>query len=172
MNTASNFSRLFFTALCAGLLFFGLTAPAHAQQSTATQSIRLGVKPVTQIALSGTGVANLVIDQAESGAPTASATDNTSTYSLLTNVDNVRIRASIDADVPAGTRLELGLASSLGNSNGPVDLSSAHEAVEVVSGIQRGREVQGAITYRFIADLSQAGEIEPSPRTITFTIVN
>lgn len=172
MNTASTLSRLPAKVFCTGLLLLGLTLPAQAQQSTATQSIRLGVKPVTQIALSGAGVAHLVIDQAEAGDQMASVTDNTSTYSLLTNVDNVRILASIDADVPAGTRLELGLASSLGNSIGPVDLSSAAEAVEVVSGIQRGQEVGGTVTYRFIADLSQVGELETTPRTITFTIVN
>jgi hypothetical protein len=154
--------------LCAAVLVVSARAAA-AQSNTATQVLQLSVRPVMEIAVSGSP-GPLVIDDAVPGQPVASVTDARTTYGLLAN-RTTRITASLDAALPEGTHLWVGLESTLGRSAGLVDLAAAGPALEVVRDIRQGREVGRRITYTFSADLARAGRFEGETRTVVFTIL-
>lgn len=139
-------------------------------QSTAIQSVSLEVRPVTKIAVSG-NPGSLIISDATAGLPDMSVQDNTTSYSITTNLDAMKIVASIDNPMPAGTRLELNIASISGASAGLVDVSNASSPVNVVTGINKGVDASQTITYVFSAD-AEAGGISPQSRVITLTLTN
>jgi hypothetical protein len=63
------------------------------------------------------------------------------------------------------------LESSKGVSNGPVDISRALTPVNVVSGINRGSDLNQTITYTFAATES-VNEINEQSRVITLTLTD
>lgn len=137
-------------------------------QATATQSLLLEVKPVSKIAVSG-NPGPLVINDAVAGGDLVSVSDNSTTYSLMTNLQSMKIVASINAPMPAGTRLMINLASSRGVSTGTVDLSHAVAPVDVVRGVNKGVEQNQPVTYIFAAN-PDVQHIPSDSRTITLTI--
>ena len=139
-------------------------------QTTASQSVTLEVKPVTKISVSG-NPGPLTITDAVAGLPIMSALDNSTSYNITTNMDNMKIVASIDNPMPAGTKLEISIASTNGLSSGVVDLSSASSPVNVVTGISRGTDAGQSISYLFSADAG-AGGISGEARVITLTLTN
>ena len=155
-----------------GILFFlALVIPAVLHgQGTAAQSVTLQVQPVTKLGVSGNPGA-LVISDAVAGVSTMSVQDNSSAYNLTTNLDNMKIVASIDNPMPAGTSLMMSLASANGTSAGLVDVSNATLPVNVVTGIGRGAQTSQTIGYVFSAD-AEVGGIPSQTRTITLTLTN
>jgi len=155
-----------------GILFlFVALIPAVAfGQGSAVQSVSLQVQPVTKLGVSG-NPGSLVISDAIAGVTEMSVQDNSSAYSLTTNLDNMKIVASIDNPMPAGTRLMVNLASSNGFSAGLVDVSNATFPVNVVTGIGRGAQAGQTIGYVFSAE-AEAGGIPSQTRTITLTLTN
>jgi hypothetical protein len=150
----------------AGLMVF--TVSTLSAQATASQSLLLEVKPVSKIAVSGNPGA-LVISDAIAGGDLVSVSDNSTTYSLLTNLENMKIVASISARMPEGTWLMIRLESSRGTSMGTVDLSNALTPVDVVTGVSKGTEQNQPVTYVFAAN-ADVGQIPSDSRTITLTI--
>jgi len=150
-----------------------LVVPLHAIAQSGTsvvQIVTVEVKPITKIAVNGNPGALTVVGQ--SGDPSASsAGDNSTRYSMVTNLDNVKIVASISDEMPGGTRLMVKLESSKGVSNGPVDISRALTPVNVVSGINRGSDLNQTITYTFAAAES-VNEINEQSRVITLTLTD
>lgn len=138
--------------------------------SSVSQTLTIEVKPITQLVVSGSPNP-LVINDAVAGSELTSVTDNNTKYSVTTNVDNMKIVASISDLMPAGTRLMLNLASTKGVSRGTVDISGALSPVEVVSGLGKGNEVDQSINYIFAANAS-AGRVTTQSRTITLTLTN
>ncbi|HLE32227.1 MAG TPA: hypothetical protein VJB38_06455, partial [Bacteroidota bacterium] len=65
-------------------------------QVTANQSVTLQVQAVTKIAVSGNPGA-LVISDAVAGSDLTSVSDNTTSYNITTNTDNMKIVASINS---------------------------------------------------------------------------
>lgn len=155
-----------------GILFsLAVVIPAAVYgQGSASQSVTLQVQPVTKLGVSG-NPGSLVISDAVAGVSTMSVQDNSSAYSLTTNLDNMKIVASIDNPMPAGTRLMMNLASANGISAGLVDVSNATLPVNVVTGIGRGAQSGQTIAYVFSAD-AEVGGIPSQTRTITLTLTN
>lgn len=139
-------------------------------QGVATQSVSLEVKPVTKLSVTG-NPGSLVISDAVAGVTEMSVQDNSSAYNVTTNLDNMKIVASIDSPMPVGTRLLVSLSSSNGTSAGFVDVSSATLPVTVVTGIGRGAQTSQTIAYEFRAN-AEVGGIPSQSRTITLTLTN
>jgi hypothetical protein len=138
--------------------------------SSVTQHVTIEVKPIYKIAVTG-DPQPLVIHSAVPGEATASISDNSTAYSILTNVDNMKIAASISDPMPGGTQLLVGLSSSKGTSLGSVNISSANTPVDLVAGILRGVDADQQITYTLVADAS-VGEVPSQTRVITLTLTN
>jgi len=138
--------------------------------STATQTLTLEVRPISKIAVSGNPNA-LIITTAQAGFDLTSVQDENTTYSVTTNLDNMKIVASINNQMPAGTKLMLQLRSMNGMSKGIVDISNALSPVDVVEGIGRGNDQNQMISYLFAAEAS-VSEIPSDSRVITLTLMN
>lgn len=159
------------TLLTITAILFFLGSDALAQDgSTASQMVTLEVKPVTKISVSG-DPGTLIIADALPGVEKSSVSDENSTYSITTNLESMKIVASINAPMPSGTRLMLALNSSKAISSGVVDISSALTSVNVVTGIGKTSEHNQTIRYTFEAG-AEAGEIETDSRIITLTLTN
>ncbi len=150
-----------------GIAILGLSlmcgAEASAQTAAATQNLAIEVKPVTRLVVSGSPLPLSVT------AGSGSASDGSSTYSLVTNLPNMKIAASIDRPMPAGTSLAIRLESSRGTSSGEIDITGATGSTVLVAGIGPGVESGQKITYRFSAEPGLA-ELAPSDRTVTLTL--
>ncbi len=150
-----------------------LGAPSHttfAQSASASQQLRFEVRPVVSVAVSG-NPGPMVIDGTLGGMEGRSARDQTTRYSLVSNVAQMRILASLNEPMPAGTFLKVELQSMRGTSAGEVDLSQSGTPKEVVSGIQQGCDNNLVIAYRFAAE-PQVTEMKPFSRTIVLTLTN
>jgi hypothetical protein len=143
---------------------------AQDRGSSATQSVTLEVKPIAKISVAG-NMNPLVINDALPGSGLASVSDENTKYSLVTNVDNMKIVASINDRMPAGTKLMIKLTSSKAASAGVVDLSSALTPVDVVRGIGRGSDVNQSISYTFAAN-TEIDDIPSQSRMVTLTLTN
>jgi hypothetical protein len=150
-------------------IVFPLVALAQTGSSV-VQTLAVEVKPITKIAVSGNPGA-LYITDATAGSDVLSVSDNQSKYSMMTNLDNMKIVASINSPMPVGTRLMVKLESSKGLSNGFVDVSNAMSPVEVVSGLGKGSDLDQTITYTFAANPS-VGQINADARVVTLTLTD
>lgn len=156
-----------------GVLFTTLAfacVPSAFAQVTANQSVTLQVQAVTKIAVSGNPNA-LIITDAIAGSDLTPATDNTTSYNITTNTDNMKIVASISAPMPSGTRLLMQLASNRGTSVGSMDVSNAVSPVDLVTGISKGADLNQAITYVFAAN-ADVPAIASDSRTVMLTLTN
>ena len=90
---------------------------------------------------------------------------------MMTNLDNMKIVASINNPMPEGTRLMMKLESSKGSSNGFVDVSNAMSPVEVVTALGKGSDLNQSITYTFAANAS-IGQMNVDSRVVTLTLTN
>lgn len=148
-----------------------LRSSAIAQNSnTVSQIVTVEVKPITKISISGNPGALIVMD-AILGMDLTSVADENTTYSVTTNLENMKIVASINDRMPIGTRLMMSLSSSKAVSAGAVDVSNALAPVNVVTGLNKGSDKDQTIKYIFAADAS-VGEIEAESRTITLTLTD
>ena len=138
--------------------------------SSVVQTLNIEVKPITKIAVSGNPGA-LYITDASAGSDVLSVSDNNSNYSMMTNLDNMKIVASINDPMPEGTRLMMKLESSKGSSSGFVDVSNAMSPVEVVTALGKGSDLNQSITYTFAANAS-IGQINVDSRVVTLTLTN
>ncbi len=151
-------------ALCSSTLY------AQISSSSASQQVTIEVKPVSKISVSG-NPGPLVIQKDVSAAYTNSISDENTKYSLVTNVDNMKIVASINDRMPEGTRLMMKVTNDRASSSGLVDVSNATIPVDVVTGINKGRDVDQLISYTFAAN-EEVNEIQAQSRTITLTLTN
>ena len=138
--------------------------------NTAAQRVTLEVKPISKISVAG-NPSHLSIKDESRGSDPTSISDENPTYSLSTNVGNMKIVASINDRMPAGTKLMIKLASSKSASAGVVDLSNATAPVNVVTGIGKGVETDQTISYTFAAN-ADVTEVPATSRMITLTLTN
>jgi hypothetical protein len=136
--------------------------------SSVTQSVTIEVKPVTKICVSG-NPNPLIINDVTSESNPVSVCDNNTRYNLTTNLDHMKIVASINDRMPFGTRLMVMLSSSKGLSAGTVDLSDAVSPVDVVTGIGRCSDVNQSISYTFAAN-EGVDEVPVQTRVVTLTL--
>jgi hypothetical protein len=150
------------------LLFRPILAPA--QSNSVTQLLTVEVKPLVKIAVTGNPGPLFVTDMG-SGSEATVVTDNSTLYSILTNIENMKIVASINGPMPLGTKLMVKLETSAGVTNGFVDVSNASTPVDVVTGINKGVDRNQSITYAFAADRSVA-QVSSDSRVVTLTFTN
>ena len=153
-----------------GYLIFVPPLSAGDDHASATQSLTLTVKPVACLTVTGNPGPMLITD-ATAGTAELSSSDKTTRYSWTTNLESMKIVASIDARMPDGTALLLNLASGNALSKGTVDVSGALSPVDVVTGIGRGTDANESITYTFTAQAS-AGNVPDQARTVTLTLTD
>jgi hypothetical protein len=143
-------------------------------QATANQTVSLTVSAVYKIAVSGNpGAMTINTGTAGTNALT-SVTDASTNYSITQNfASTVKVTANLDAAMPAGYTLQMGLASTKGTSAGLVDISATTPgaAVNVVSNIALGADASQAITYSFGANAS-AGTLASTNKVVTLTLTN
>ncbi len=155
------------------LLLISLCLPslALAQSSVSvSQTVTVEVRPVTKIAVTGNPGPLFVTDMG-SGSDALTVSDNSTKYSMLTNLENMKIVASINGPMPQGTKLMMKLETSAGLSNGFVDVSNASTPVDVVTGINKGSDRNQSITYAFAADPSVT-QVNSDSRVVTLTLTN
>jgi hypothetical protein len=143
---------------------------AQSGGSSVTQSVTIEVKPISKISVTG-NPNSLIISDAVPGSGLSSVSDANTKYSLTTNLDNMKIVASINDKMPAGTSLMVKLSSSKAASVGMVDLSSAVTPVDVVTGISKCSEQNQSISYTFAAN-ADVSEIPTQNRIVTLTLTN
>ncbi|HXX64040.1 MAG TPA: hypothetical protein VEO56_09595 [Bacteroidota bacterium] len=138
--------------------------------AAANQLLFMEVKGVTRLSVSGNPLP-LVITKAGDALSPVSVSDGSTHYSLVTNLENVRISASINRQMPRGTSLSVRLESLRGTSCGEVDLSQATSPRVLVSRIGRGTEQGSRIFYTFSAS-REIREMQSQSRTITLTLTD
>lgn len=148
-------------AVCA----IGVAAPASGQ--TATQLIRLEIRPINQIAVQGTTVFQIPATRGPSaGTVQASAAQ----YAITTNEENRRITVAIDEALPEGVTLRMRMDAPAGaNSLDAVTLSTAPQTA--VSGISRLNARQLGISYELVT-ASRAVVPANTTRTVRVTLVS
>jgi len=137
---------------------------------TATQNVTLEVQAINKISTSGP--VSLTINDATPGGEPVAVSNSATTYSITHNGSSAgKITASINTALPAGIKLELTLASSIGSSKGKKDISSATTAVDVVDNIGLGKDAAQTITYDFSATTA-AGVFASTTKAVTLTVSN
>ncbi len=126
--------------------------------------------PIAKMTVSG-NPGPMIISDATAGSPSGFVEDAGTKYSFTTNLDNMKIVASISDNMPEGTTLSIRLSSSRGASAGIVDISSATAPVDVVTGMGRCSDVDQTIDYRFAAS-DDVRLIPTQSRMVTLTLSN
>jgi len=152
------------------VLSTGFNALLLAQNAVATQHLTMEVKPVVRLQVSSDPLP-LTVQRTTTSDGELSVSDHSTRYALVTNVENMKISASIDRPMPQGTGLSISLQSVGGCSRGEVDLSRAVVPAEVVTGLPRGSMRDESITYTFRAN-AEVAELQPESRTITLTLTD
>ena len=159
-----------FTTLVLLVLISTGTVWAQAGNSSISQTVTIEVKPIARLSVTG-NPNSLIISDAVPGSSLLSVSDENSKYSLTTNLDNMKIVACINDKMPAGTTLMVKLSSSAGASAGLVDLSSALNPVDVVTGLSKASDMNQSISYTFAAN-SDVNDIPTQTRVVTLTLTN
>lgn len=169
MKPTNRFSNVSNTMV---LLVLISTATLWAQDgnSRVTQTVTIEVKPIARLSVTG-NPSPLIINDAVPGSDLLSVSDENTKYSLTTNLDNMKIVASINDKMPAGTKLMVKLSSSKAASTGLVDLSGALNPVDVVTGLSKASDMNQSISYTFAAN-SDVYEIPTQTRVVTLTLTN
>lgn len=154
-----------------GLLSVIVAFAAHdslAAQNQAAATVSFEVRPINEIALSGSP-APLVINAAVAGAEPMSVTDQSTTWAVTTNELARKVTAATGA-LPTGVSLEIAMAAPAGASTlGFVTLATT--AQDIVTDIATAQASALQVTYRLSATV-QAGIVAPASATITFTITS
>jgi hypothetical protein len=143
---------------------------SFAQSASATQRLMFEVKPVVSLVVSG-DPDPMIISKSSGDNAYRSVRDQRTRYSLVTNVEQMRILASLNEPMPAGTSLRVQLQSTRGISAGEVDLSRSGTPKEVVTGIRAGWDSDLVISYDFSAE-PQVAELKSINRTVVLTLTN
>jgi len=169
LSVAATIARAFTAVILLVLTATG-TAWAQAGNRSVTQIVTIEVKPIVR--LSVTGNPNpLILSDAVPRSDLLTVSDENTKYSLITNLGDMKIVASINDRMPTGTRLMVRLSSSKGESIGLTDLSAASRPVDVVTGLSKVSDVNQSISYTFAAN-PDVYEIPTQTRVVILTLTN
>jgi hypothetical protein len=117
-------------SLVGSTVLLALATPDGRAQ-TATQQVRIEIKPINKLAVAGT--TNFVIPARTTGPSTVAVAS--ASYAVTTNEDNRRIIVALDQPMPEGVTLTMEMDAPAGAvANAPVVLStSAQTAVKRIS---------------------------------------
>jgi hypothetical protein len=144
------------------LLAAALTAPASGQ--TATQAIRIEIRPISRLAVTG-NTSFTVPKAAKAGVVTASAS-----YAITTNEVNRQITVAIDEPMPEGVTLRMRMDAPLGaEAEDQVTLSTDPQTA--VTGISRLNAKDLGIDFELVTG---ANAVIPATttRTVKVTLVS
>jgi hypothetical protein len=158
-------SALRLTSILIAIVVTNVCLMAQNKGNSATQSVILEVKPIAKISVAGNPSPLIIIDEFS-----GSVSDESTKYNIVTNVNNMKIVASINYPMPAGTKLMVKLSSSKATSSGLVDLNALSPS-DVVSSIGRGSDVDQSISYTFAAN-DDVEDMTLQSRTVTLTLTN
>lgn len=144
------------------LLIAFAVRPVIAQQASARQE-PLDVVSIVGIRLSDAPPPIIVHSEADTDAEQSAF----AFYSLSNYLKTLRLQASLDAPVPAGSHLVAEIESTLGESRGRVELTSGPQ--DLVVNIQEGEEVDRLLIYTFWVDSGTPG-IRREERTIILSL--
>ncbi|HEY5439797.1 MAG TPA: hypothetical protein VIJ90_00820 [Gemmatimonadaceae bacterium] len=148
------------------LVIFAIPA---AQAQTGTQNVAYSVASIQRIAVSG-GTQTLAIVTATPGTALTSISNSAASYAIWNNVDNMKITASLDGDMP-GTPGDLVLKANLTAPAGATSTtrSLSTTAADMVIGINKLSSASPlGITYTLDA-LPAAGAVSGSV-IVTYTV--
>lgn len=149
------------------LITAALLLPLPLLGQTATQALRLEVRPISAIQIRGTSVVNIPMRQTGSH-PVISK--SAATYAVTTNEVNRRIMVAIDAPMPDGTTLTMTMAApSGGRAIESVALSTTPQTA--VTGISLLNQGGLAIEYSVIAAPGSVVKAAAN-RTVSLTLVS
>ena len=143
---------------------------AQRNEASVQQVLIVEVRPITHISITG-NPHSFSIQDPPAGSRFATSVDNSTKYDVMTNLENMKIVASINNPMPRGTKLMIDLGSTKGTSNGIVDISNAVAPVTAVAGIGRGVDRDQTINYIFAAN-AIAGGIDAESRVVTLTVTD
>lgn len=152
------------------LLLVVSTGLAQKSGSSVTQTVTIEVRPITKILVTG-NPGSLMITEPAGGESMSAVSDQSTRYHMLTNLENMKIVASINRPMPEGTQLRIQLGTQRGVSSGPVDLTSSVSPVTVVSGIGKGSELNQPISYTFAA-AAAVENLDTDSRIVTLTLTD
>jgi hypothetical protein len=151
-----------FVAVAAFAVMFSGKASAQA-----TQSVTFQVDAINKISVSG-DPGSLAINTAVAGSAPTSVSDASTTWAVTTNQTNSKVTAAIDAAMPTGVTLSLGMQNPTGATSTTVSLGTVD--ADAVTGITKLNESGKVVTYT-LAATSAAGVVSSISRTVTLTIV-
>lgn len=149
-----------------------ISSVASAQTNQATQTVTFTVNAIQRISVNGDPGLLQITDVTAGTTNYVPVSDNSTNYSITTNVANARITAGLSANMPTGLTLEIALASTRGTTSGTVDISNtagAGNAVEVVTAIGLGADANQGITYT-LSGTTDSGTWTNATRTVTLTL--
>lgn len=134
--------------------------------SAQTSTVSYEVKAISEMTLSGSPTAALVID---TKAELAGVSDATTTYDITTNGTAMKITGAIDALMPSDVTLKVALgAPPAATSAGATALTTT--AADLVTGITELTATGLTVTYTLSA-LETAGAVAAGSRTVTYSVV-
>lgn len=153
--------------LFAGLAGFALAAAAPAGAQSATQLIRMEIRPINRIAVRGTTTFTIPARTAGTGDVVTSAS---ATYAVTTNEDNRRIIVALDEPMPQGVTLKMRMAAPAGALSGD-EITLTEAAQSAVTGISRLNASDLGIAYSLVTG-SNAVVPASTTRTVRITLVS
>lgn len=159
---STRFGRLGTLAVACALLPLASTAAAQ----TATQVIRMEIRPISQIAVRGTTTFTIPARQVKA----ATVVTSTATYAVTTNEDNRRIVVALDAALPTGVTLGMRMDAPAGaQSADEVRLTTVPQPA--VTGISRLNAANLGIAFSLTTDRSAVVPVATT-RTVHVTLVS
>lgn len=159
-------SRYIATVLVALGVSFSLLADSS---DAVNQEVSLGIPVFKFIKISG-DPRDLVLKMGAPGSNPDPVSDNSTSYAITVNENNLAIFASLDENMPTGTELALELKAPTGAvSQGFKKLSTS--PVVVVDDVDAVSESGMRITYKLSAN-AQAEASSGFSRTVTITILS
>lgn len=151
-------------ALAVTCALMALAATARAQ--TATQVIRMEIRPINQLAVRGTTTFTIPSSQTR----VATVVSSTASYAVTTNEDNRRIVVALDEALPAGVTLGMRMDAPTGaQSADEVMLSTVPQPA--VTGISRLNAADLGIAFSLTTDKA-AVVPRSTTRTVRVTLVS
>ena len=140
-----------------------LATSARAQ--TATQVIRMEIRPVNQLAVRGTTTFTIPARQLQA----ATVVSSTATYAVTTNEENRRITVAIDESLPAGVSLSMRMVAPAG-AQAAEDVMLSTVPQTAVNGISRLNASDLGIAFSLTTGKSAVVPVSIT-RTVRVTLV-
>jgi hypothetical protein len=151
----------------AGLAGLVLAAAAPAGAQSATQLIRMEIRPISRIAVRGTTTFTIPARSANSAEVVTSAS---AAYAVTTNEENRRITVALDEPMPAGVTLKMRMDAPAGALSGE-EITLSEAAQSAVTGISRLNASDLGIAYSLVTS-STAVVPKSTMRTVRITLVS